>query len=60
MKTCEMFCAACIGGSWLAFTVPRQMIPLAEPLARIHGIHQLGDELVVRAVLDQRPSRATP
>ena len=31
MKTCEMFCAACIGGIWLAFTVPRQTMPFANP-----------------------------
>jgi len=31
MNTCAVFCAACIGGNMLAFTVPRQMIPRANP-----------------------------
>ena len=31
MNTCEMFCAACISGVWLAFTTPRQTMPLAKP-----------------------------
>jgi len=26
-----MFCAACMGGIWLALTVPRQTIPLVKP-----------------------------
>ena len=30
-KTCEMFWAACICGVWLAFTTPRQTIPLLKP-----------------------------
>src|SRR5437764_15375988 len=31
MNTCEMFCAACICGVWLAFTTPRQTMPLMKP-----------------------------
>ena len=31
MNTCEMFCAACICGVWLALTTPRQTIPLLKP-----------------------------
>ena len=33
MNTCEMFCAACIGGNWLALTTPRQTMPLVKPSA---------------------------
>ena len=30
-KTCAVFCAACTGGTWLAFTTPRHTIPLMNP-----------------------------
>ena len=30
-KTCEITCADCISLRWLAFTTPRQTIPLMNP-----------------------------
>ncbi len=38
MNTCEMLCAACIGGVWLALTAPRQMKhALHMPLDGVRG-----------------------
>ena len=54
MNTCEMFCAACIGGVWLAFTTPRQTMPFVKPAVVVRGIDERGDEAVVRHVVRQR------
>ena len=36
-NTCATLCAACIGGTMLALTVPRQVMPLAKPSASVPG-----------------------
>ena len=52
-KTCPMLCAACIGGTWLALTAPRQMMPLMKPSDSGVG-STARHELVVRHVAEQR------
>ena len=51
MNTCEIFCAACICGVWLAFTTPRQTIPFTNPSVSGIRVHQLRYELIVRHVV---------
>ena len=54
MNTCEMFCAVCICGVWLALIAPRHTMPLLKPSESGVGIDQLRDEAVVGHVLGQR------
>ena len=55
-KTCAAFCAACIGGVWLALTTPRQVTPIKKPFgaALRCRIEKLADHLVIRTIFDER------